>query len=388
MIGDYLQEFTYEYLLSKSLVRISDDYDKRQGAIMWDAIAPHAYQLAEFYLQLKEVYRNTYADSATGEYLDLRVKEQGMARYKATYALKRADFADEAGSPIAVPVGTRFTTVSASVPVNYYVESVYTDEDGETVSGAYALRCELAGTTGNDYTGELINITFISGIATATMSTLLEPAQNQETDDELRTRYYLRLSQKPFGGNIAQYDEEIRALDGVGEVQVYPVWNGGGTVKLSVVDAEYNPISTEFIANLEKLIDPENANGDKGTGLGMAPIGHVVTVTTPTEVTINVKATIALTGSVTLGQVQSSVQEAIQYYFDELRANWGIADELNNYHVTVYVARIIANILRVSGVANVTNVTLNDSTNDMELLETAQSQQLPKLGTVTLTQQS
>src|SRR5699024_8019221 len=137
-------------------------------------------------------------DSATGEYLDLRVKEQGMTRYPATYALKRADFKDEEGEPLSVAIGTRFSTVSSTQPINYVVESVYADSESGTVAGAYQLRCETAGTIGNDYTGDLINITFVSGIAEAVMSTLLEPAQDEETDEELRTRYYLRLKQKPF----------------------------------------------------------------------------------------------------------------------------------------------------------------------------------------------
>lgn len=386
MIGDYLEIYTYEYLLSKALARISDSYDKRQGAIMWDSVAPHDYQLAEFYMELRNVYKNTFVDSATGEYLDLRVKEQGMSRYPATYALKRADFKDEEGEPLSVAIGTRFSTVSSTQPINYVVESVYVDSESGTIAGAYQLRCETAGTIGNDYTGDLINITFISGIAEAVMSTLLEPAQDEETDEELRIRYYLRLKQKPFGGNITQYDEEVGAIEGVGEVQIYPVWNGGGTVKLSVVDAEYNKVSDEFIETLEQLIDPENAQGEKGTGLGMAPIGHKVTIVTPTELTINIGAKVTLSSGYSLGQVQTPIQEALEDYLLQLRQEWGLSDDLNNYSLAIYIARVTMAILSVGGVANVTNVTINNSGEDLILLENATTQQLPVLGTVSITE--
>lgn len=385
MIGDYLEIYTYEYLLSKALARISDAYDKRQGAIMWDAVAPHDYQLAEFYMQLREVYTNTFVDSAEGEYLDLRVKEQGMTRYAATYALKKGEFYDEEENPMTIPLGTRFTTVSSTKPINYYVESEYLQE-GVPVPGTYALRCELAGTEGNDYIGELINITFISGIAKAEMSTLLEPARDTETDEELRIRYYLRLKQKPFGGNIAQYDEEVKALDGVGELQVYPVWDGGGTVKLSIVDPEYNPISAEYIETLDKIIDPENAQGVKGTGLGMAPIGHKVTVTTPDKVSINISAKVTLISGYNLGQVEQPIKDAIENYLLQLRKEWGLADELNNYSLAVYVARINMVILSVTGIANVTNITINDSPEDLTLIQNATTQQLPVLGDVSITE--
>lgn len=385
MIGDYLEIYTYEYLLSKALARISDAYDKRQGAIMWDAVAPHDYQLAEFYMQLREVYKNTFADSAEGDYLDLRVKEQGMTRYAATYALKKGEFYDEEDNPMTIPLGTRFTTVSSNKPVNYYVESEYL-QDGVAVPGTYTLRCELAGTEGNDYIGELINITFISGISRAEMSTLLEPARDTETDEELRIRYYLRLKQKPFGGNIAQYDEEVKALPGVGELQVYPVWNGGGTVKLSIIDAEYNPISAEYIETLDKLIDPENAQGDKGTGLGMAPIGHKVTVTTPDTLSINISARVTLTSGYSIGQVEQPIKDAIEEYLLQLRKEWGLADELNNYSLAIYIARINMVILSVSGVANVTDITINENAQDLTLIQNATTQQLPVLGEVSITE--
>ena len=162
------------------------------------------------------------------------------------------------------------------------------------------------------------------------MSTLLQPARDTETDEELRIRYFLRLKQKPFGGNIAQYDEEIKALEGVGELQIYPVWNGGGTVKLSVIDPQYNPISTEYIKTLETTIDPENAQGEKGTGLGMAPIGHKVTVTTPDKLSIDISAKVKLTSGYSLGQIQQPIFDAFSEYLLQIRKEWGIADELNN----------------------------------------------------------
>lgn len=385
MIGDYLELYTYEYLLSKALARVSNSYDKREGAIMWDALAPHDYQLAEFYIQLRNIYKNTFADTATGEYLDLRVKEQGIERYPATYALKRGDFKDKDGNAMIIPIGARFTTVSAVEPINYFIEAPYVDNNGNTIAGAYTMRCERLGTIGNNYIGELINITFINGIAEATLSTLLEPAQDIETDEELRIRYYLRLRQKPFGGNIAQYDEEVKAIEGVGELQVYPVWNGGGTVKLSVIDSQYNPISAEFAQALEHKIDPENADGEKGTGLGMAPIGHKVTVVSPTPVTINVSATLVLSAGYSLGQVQEPVKKAIEAYLLQIRKDWGMGDELNNYYSYVYVSRLILAIMTVQGVANATNVKLNGSTNDITLQENAMVQQIPIMGTVTLT---
>ena len=170
----------------------------------------------------------------------------------------------------------------------------------------------------------------------------------------------------------------LKGIDGVGEVQIYPVWNGGGTVKLSVIDAEYNIITNDFITTLQNMIDPT----PQGTGLGLAPISHTVTVTTPTEKIINITATVALESGYTLGQVTPLIEEAIESYLLGLREIWGISNDLNNYALAVYIARINAAVLGVAGIANITGTTINGLASDLTLTQDATTQELPVLGTV------
>ena len=58
-------------------------------------------------------------------------------------------------------------------------------------------------------------------------------------------------------------------------MKVYPVWNGGGTVKLVIINSEYQKPSPELVDQVQTIIDPVQ---NQGMGLGVAPIGHVVTV--------------------------------------------------------------------------------------------------------------
>ena len=89
-----------------------------------------------------------------------------------------------------------------------------------------------------------------------------------------KTRYtpvsYTHLSQA-FGGNIADYKNKVELLPGVGAVKVFPVWNGGGTVKIVLVDSEWSVPSSELVEEVQEAIDPV---GTQGTGVGLAPIGH------------------------------------------------------------------------------------------------------------------
>lgn len=383
MIGDNLQQFTYEYLMSLALAEVPDDRDKREGSIIYDALAPCCMRLSAFVLLLREFYQQTYAVTATGEDLDNRVAEQGLSRYPATYAVKKVTLAGKDGNPVIIPLGSRFSTVSDTAPVNYKITAIY-QEDGVVVPGSYEATCEEYGTIGNEYFGNLVNITFIQGVASATMSTTLVPARNEETDDELRERYFESLNQKAFGGNIADYKRDLAELFGVGAVQVYPVWNGGGTVKLSIVDPSYNPCSPEFVATVQEAIDPENAQGQTGDGIGLAPIGHKVTVVTPTEVIIDVSAKVTLKAGYSLGQVEEPITNALADYIQSLKQTWAVGTNLNTYNCDVFIAQVTATIIAVPGVANVTNVLVNGEPNDIFLLQNGTVQQLPKLGEVNL----
>lgn len=383
MIGDRLEQYTFEYLMQEALSYVPDTEDKRQGSIIWDALAPACTELAKFYMELRNTYKDTFAESAQGDALDLRVAEQGLTRYAATYAKKRGDFAADNGNPMSVPVGARFSSVSDIHPLNYKVIEAFKVGD-VAVPGAYILECEHAGTEGNTYAGNLINITFIQGLATAIMSSLINPARDIETDDELRDRYFASVKNKPFGGNIAQYKTEILDIEGVGQVQVYPVWDGGGTVKCSILDPLLQPATPEFISVVQNKIDPENADGQQGDGLGLAPIDHVVTIDTPDEVTCNISTTVTVAPGTVLDTLIAPITAAISDYIDSVKRSWSEADDFNRYFVNLFISRINSAILNVGGVTNVSNTMINGQAQDLALVETGLVQQLPKLGTVTI----
>lgn len=383
MIGDNLEQYTYKYLMSQALSFVDDSLDKREGSIIYDALAPACYVLAGYYMQLYQVVKNSFAVTATGEWLDQRVKESGITRREATGAVKRADFTDDAGQAAVVRIGTRWSTVSSTNPITYRVTAQYEQNDAP-VAGAYELTCETLGTIGQEYTGPIIPVDFVKGVAAATMSTTLIPGRDTETDDELRERYFDQMSAKAFGGNISDYRNKTREIIGVGDLQIYPVWNGGGTVKLSIVDTAFHAASNEFVQEVQNLIDPVNASGVQGDGLGIAPIDHKVTVVAPEEVPVNITASIVLQVPYEVGQVQPAVEQAIEAYMVELRHDWATPNEFNQYALSVYTSRITAAIVGVPGISNVTNVRLNGTAADITLQQTGQKQQIPVKGTVTL----
>lgn len=361
---------TQQAIFAGDLAQVPDSYDKRSDSLIYTSLGPHAYSLSDFYFALNTIQQQGNIETAQGTALDNIVKLAGITRKQATAAVRLGIF------NIAVPIGARFSTIDNAL--NYVVTAAV---DGEPTQ--FQLTCETAGTVGNDYTGAILPITNVTGLTSALLTDILVPGQDTETDESLRARAIEQLTSSPFGGNIADYKAKILAIDGVGAVQVYPTWNGGGTVLCSILGADYAPASEELVQTVQNTIDPPP---NQGLGYGTAPIGANVTITTATALTVNVSASLTLESGYEIGQVQAPVETAIQGYFTQIAQDWGtpVSGQPTGYSLSVYVSRVIAAILTVTGVVNATNVQLNGTANDITLTETSATQQISSLGTVTL----
>lgn len=375
-----LSQYTYDEILQQLLDRVPDMFDKRDTSPIQTAAGMAAYGLEQYYINLAEAERQGLIQTATGEQLDMLSIIAGTTRYQASPAVRLGIF------NIAVPIGSRFSTINGEDSIDFQVTAVTSGEDED--SYYYQLTAETAGTIGNEYTGPILPITAIPGLTSAQITDILVPGDDTETDEAYRERVYEALNDRPFGGNIAAYRQEILAIDGVGAVQVYPTWNGGGTVKCVILGADtFLPASPTLIENVQNAIDPPP---NQGLGLGMAPIGAQVTIATATEVQIDITATLLLASGYNIEQVRQAVQQQLENYLLSVRQEWdtNISATGVEYAANVYVARITAAIVGATGVVNVNALTVNGENQDIELTETGTVQQIPVLGTVTLSAQS
>ena len=372
---------TYANILKAMLALVPNIYDKRDTSPIQTALGPAAYALEEYYLSLDQVQRSAFLQTAVGSDLDLLAVIAGLTRYPASDAVRLGIF------DAAVPIGSRFSTINGSNSINFIVTETATVEDPTEGDYYYQLTAETPGTIGNDYAGPILPINTIPGLASAQITDILVPGDDTETDDSFRERIIEALNERPFGGNIASYRQFVPSVDGVGSVQVYPTWNGGGTVKLSILGSDWLPATSEVVEDVQNAVDPPP---NQGLGLGMAPIGAQVTVVAPTSLTVNVTATLLLSSGYQIGQVQQPIEEALEAYLLDVRKEWDTNTSTTSvqYAADVYLARITAAIVGVQGVVNATNVQLNGTAADLTLTETGTTQQVPILGTVTLSEQS
>ncbi len=333
-------DLTFEEILERMLERVPSDMDKREGSIIYDALAPAALELSKMYIALNGFMTETFGDTASREYLIRRASERGIIPEPATKAILKGRF------NIKVPIGSRFSLEN----LNYTVKELIELND-------YKLKCEQYGTIGNEKFGQLIPIDYIDGLESAELIELLIPGEDDEDTEVFRKRYFKSFSSKAYGGNKDDYLEKTNKIQGVGATKVTPVWSGGGTVKLTILNSEFNKASTTLIETVQNIIDPTK----DGTGVGIAPIGHVVTVDTVDVVDINIKTKLTFDSGYNFNTLKSKIEKAIEDYLVTLRQEWAtkefetivdientrINDSPNNLKLTEYQIGVLGGVVNV-----------------------------------------
>lgn len=354
------EDQTYEAILQRSLDRVATDVDKREGSLTMNSIASVSAEHANIYILLDAITQNGYADTAIREYLIKRCGERGISPHEATHAVLKGKFNME------VPKGSRFTNNAVNYVSGDYIglEKI----DGVTYY-YYQMTCETVGTEGNKYFSELTPITFIDKDLTGSLVELLIPAEDEEDTEDLRARYFSSLKSSAFGGNKQDYKEKTNSLDGVGGTVVVPVWNGGGSVKLIIIDSDYNKASDVLISKVQNTIDPTQ----DGSGMGLAPIGHIVTVVTAKEVPINVTTRITFNEGYSWDSVKHDVEQAIEDYLFSMRKAWEAGS------LVVRVTQIENRLLNLTGVLDIADTTINGKVDTVVIA----NDEIPVFGGVT-----
>jgi len=398
-------EHTFETILQRLLARVSNEFDKREGSIIYDATAPASWEMAILYAALDFILNETFADTASREHLIRRAAEYGVVPMPATYAHLLAYL-----DGVSVPVGHRFSLENTDL--DYEVIARQPDYDTPEHT-AYEVRCETVGAIGHQMmSGRLVPIVFLPGLTNAQLAGMLIPGQDEEDTERFRQRYFDSFRNRDFGGNRADYINRVTALQGVGAVKVYPVWNHemapeklipnfdpalieqvpsemrpwldyihqcasnlwltvGGTVRLVLLnvfegidDPRYLIPTEHLVKDVQQAIDPpENEDGEfgHGEGLGIAPIGHIVNVfpADTREFTIEFVPTVRGGASTeNMEWLQTEVTTRINAYFISLARDWGMtnSDIFATTSLTVRWAQVMNTLMEIPEIIDVQNL--------------------------------
>lgn len=375
-LASKIEKQNFEFYLSQMMAKVPDDIDKRQGSIIYDALAPAAMVMAQQSLKLSNIVKETYIKTADNEFLDYRAVEHGTTRQMATSAQVKAEFLDSKGNPINnVEIGDRFASLGDN-PVFYRVTKINDDLTG-------ILEAEEVGTRPNGYLGQILPVTPNDILSWAEITEVSIPAKDNETDEHLRNRLLSTDSWIAYGGNIADYLDMLSKISAVGSAQVYPVWNGGGTVKLVILNNDLMPATETLLKQVKEDIDPIDS---ESLGYGLAPIDHNVTVVAPEPVKIDISTKIEVDTQMNIDTLEPKILEAIEDYFKLRRVAWSSINKVTGrgYALTIYRSQILSSIMKVDGVVNASIPKLNGVDDDIALIFNDDLSQLPILGEVNL----
>ena len=365
------EEMTFENLMNRALSNVSNDFDKRQGSIIYDAIAPFCAELAQIYISLDLFLNETFADTASRKYLIMRAAERGLKPKEATFAVVLAKMTGE----FTLDEGTRFNCDE----LNY----CYTGETEQVENDVlYRLKCETSGIIGNLTYGTLIPIDNVKGLETAEIVGIAVSARDEETTEDFRQRYFDSFESQAFGGNRKDYQEKLFALNdnediynngGIGGIKLYRTPNGGGTVDVVITNNSYEKPTDKLIDLIQTAVDPTINSGD---GVGFAPIGHLVTVKGVTETKVDFDIQVELSDGYEVADVQNAIENVLEEYLKTLRKDWADVES-----ITVYKFVSGSEVLKVGGIKNVVNILLNEDSADIVV----DSKSIPIRGNVNVT---
>ncbi len=389
------ETMTYEALLEGMLEKALErngNLDTREGSMAWYGSAPAAAELQNLYIYLDAVLRETFADTASRYYLMKRAAERGMSPYPAACAVRLGEF-----TPVTLklPEGTRFS-----------IETVNYKSGKQEAPGKYQMICETAGEIGNRHSGALVPVEYVRGLETAALSDILIPGEEEEETEAFRQRYLDSLDSQAFGGNVADYKAKVNAIPGVGGVKVFRAWNGGihpslflppdgwensarsappetrawmetvasaasdglltvgGTVRLVIIGADWKPPSPLLLESVQTAVDPQENHGE---GLGLAPIGHFVTVRGVEEKKISVTLHLTLENRYTFEDLRPSIGETIDGYFRELSSAW--AEQPSQSSLIVRVSALEMRLLVLPGIIDLEDTLIDGQGRNLVLGE-------------------
>lgn len=358
------ENLTYEYLLKRALSNVPSDVDKRQGSVIYDALAPLCAELAQAYIQMEIIMQEVFADTASREYLILRAKEIGLEPHEATKAVLKME-ATYSGADENVSIGDRFNLnglnyVAVEQMVNEtdkVIETIPFDGNsvsagpGEKIGGWWKVECETEGIIGNTQFGELLPLQTVKDLVKATLTEVLIPGEDIEDTEVFRQRYFDTVNNDAFGGNRADYKKWLNEFDGVGMVKFVRTPESGGTVGVIITDSENNVPSDELLNKVKEELDPVDY---EGLGAGIAPVGHVVDVKGVDGVQLSISVKWQLLEGTNEDTVYIKGAEIMKKYLSEINEKWEDTKSL-----TVNAFQLMAKLSELNEIVDITELTIN-----------------------------
>lgn len=363
-IPDFLKE-DVDTIHKRMLSKAPDDVSAIEGDFFWSVTRPVAEEEYK-HRQLMAAFINlVYLQNSYDGYLDLIGAQIGVIRKDAEPSKDVIKICGRSGTLLESGkiAGTVSTENNPTVEFEF-LETKTIDDTGVT---EIKVQCTQDGTIGNIKAGNVtLLITPINGVTSVINEHDFTNGIDIEGNDDYKRRILEKLQTPATSGNKAQYKNWAKEVTGVGDAKVTSLWNGNGTVKVTIINSNKRAADTALIQKVKDYIDPEPS----GSGEGQAPIGATCTVVSAVEKAIDISVKVVIAGGYTLQQIQDNLNAAMQKYLSDLAFN------------STYVSygKIGGIILSTEGVIDYNNLTINSGTINVPLAD----EEIPVSGAINL----
>ena len=273
-----------------------------EGTFTHDVLAANAIEFQKIELELSEAYAAFFPQTSWEEYLTLRAEEHGVIRRAATKAVGilhvEGNGIISEGNFFSTEEGVRFVSLENAAIIN---------------EGEIRVEAVEAGSVGNVAAGTITRIPInIPGISSVTNEAATFDGYDEEDDETLRARLLEKVRHPATSGNPAEYVQWAMSISGVGAARCIRTPFGAGTVKVIIVDSNFEQANEELLFRVKEYID------------SVRPVGILngeIYVTSASPVAINISADVTTADA-------EKFREGINDYFSALvRKNFSEQNE-------------------------------------------------------------
>jgi uncharacterized phage protein gp47/JayE len=291
--------------------------------------------IADLYGLVKMVMQQSFVQTATGSWLDLKVREMGISRKVAIKTRVYLTFScnSPAAQNITIPAGTicKSQKDSSGNDVRFITTEETVLEEGQT-SVQVIAEAELPGNAWNVGQDTITRmVTRVTGINSVTNGAgfFIREGSDPESDEQLRERAITKWETLGLGGTQGAYRNWALSVPGVIAASVlddFPF--GPGTVGVVILGANGVP-SAELINEVHQYIKARK------------PLTADVRIIAPDIRSIDINLEVIRFANSSQDTVDSKVRDAINSYSNRLQLGEGLI-----------IARLINQIMDVPGVYN------------------------------------
>ncbi|WP_010295850.1 baseplate J/gp47 family protein [Clostridium senegalense] len=358
-IPDILKETT-EDIHARMLSKAPKNINILEGDVFWDATRPSAEEISRLKnIDMQSVFKMAFPQSATGKHLEYIGEYRGIFKNPPTKSMGYIKFK---GNPNTfIPNKSIISTISDDVKESIEFETIESAQVNETGEVVVKIRCLIPGIIGNVKAHTItILVSQINGIKEVINEDDLIGGTDIEDEEHFRQRI-MEAEQNDFlSGSDSDYERWAKEVDGVGQAYVIEECNGPGTVKLLILDKNYQIANEDLLKRVKEYIYPDKREGENRRG--KAPVGAKVTISTPSILKINVQASFKFSNNYSTEIILNDIKNKIANYLKKIKIN-GVV----NYNAIYSI--VGSYILTNEGIEDFTELKINDEVSNITLVD-------------------